>query len=298
MALPSPSAPSGTPTTPAADLTLCGPPLAHIPLLDRLEPARSAGFTAISVTPADIWTLEGQGVSARAIAARVADAGLAIGEVDCTAWWLPSHRLAPPDARLRGLLAELTPARVIETAARIGARSVVVVEMIDVRPSLDEAAEAFAGVCDLAARHGLRAHIEFLPFGGIPDLAGAWAIVDAAGRPNGGLTIDSWHLFRSGSTLDQLAAIPGDRIHSVQINDAPSEPGPDLFAETMESRLLPGEGSFDLVGLIRMLDRIGSTAPIGVEIFSAAAHSDAVAVTANKWATAARSILDVARENI
>ena len=32
--------------------------------------------------------------------------------------------------------------------------------------------------------------------------------------------------------------------------------------------LAPGEGDIDLVGLIRLLDRIGSEAPITVEVFS------------------------------
>lgn len=278
------------------DLVLCGPALGHVPLLDRLAPARDAGFAGVSVVPTDIWQLEEQGVATHEIRSRIADAGLEIGEVDCVGFWLPSHETAPADARYRDVLATMTPQRVIATAAAIGARSIVVVEMMDVHPTLDEAAEAFASVCDLAAAQGLRAHIEFLPFGGIPDLNSAWAIVQAAGRPNGGLTIDSWHLFRSGSTLDQLAAIPGERVHTVQINDAPAHPADDLFAETMTGRLIPGQGAFDLVGLIRTLDRIGSTAPIGVEVFSAAAQSEPVRPTLSEWASSARAVLRVARD--
>lgn len=158
----------------------------------------------------------------------------------------------------------------IETAARIGAPSITVVEMMGVTPSLDEAEEAFAHVCDIAACHGLKAHIEFLPFGGISDLASAWGIVQAAGRPNGGLTLDSWHFFRSGSSFNLLAAIPGDRIHTVQINDAPAQASDDLLQETMTARLLPGKGGFDLAGFLRTLDATGCTALISVEIFSTA----------------------------
>ena len=47
------------------------------------------------------------------------------------------------------------------------------------------------------------------------------------------------------------------------------EVGDDLVKETMEARRLPGEGAIDLVGLIRTLDGIGCSAPIGVEVFSA-----------------------------
>ncbi len=277
------------------DLVCCSTPLGHVPLLERLAPARDAGFAAISVTPTDLWLLEEKGMSARAIADRIADHDLVLAEVDCTGCWLRAQKIAPADARYRDLLLTLTPERVIETAARVGARSVVAVEMMGVAPALDEAAESFAAICDLAAPHGLLVHIEFLPFGGIPDLATAWAIVEAAGRPNGGLTLDSWHFFRSGSTLDQLAQIPGERIHAVQINDAPAKPQADLFQETMTSRLLPGDGDFDLTGFIRTLDRIGSTAPIGVEIFSSVQASQTVDQIVQAWSSAARDIMLKAR---
>ena len=167
--------------------------------------------------------------------------------------------------------------------------------MFGVRPSLDEAAGAFAAICDGAAEHGLIAHIEFLPFGGIPDLKSGWRIVEAAGRKNGGLTIDSWHLFRSRSTLDELARIPGAHIGTVQINDAPAEASGPLFEETMRRRLLPGDGALDIVGLVRTLDRIGSTAPIGVEVFTNAQQTKPVAEVALAWAHTARGILTQAR---
>ena len=280
-----------------SDLVLCGAPVAHVPLLDRLAPARDAGFAGISVTAGDLWALEEQGMSLRDASERMADHGLQLAEVECIGCWLPSHANAPADTRFRDLLVTLTPERVIDVAARAGARSVVAVEMMGVTPSLDQAAEAFARLCDMAAEHGLPVHIEFLPFGGIPDLTAAWAIVEAAGRPNGGLTLDSWHLFRSGSTLEQLAAIPGDRILTVQINDAPALPPADLFAETMSGRMLPGEGAFDLTGFIRTLDRIGSKAPIGVEVFSQAQAGQTIEEISTAWAATARAAIKKARNS-
>lgn len=276
-------------------LALAAPPFGHVPLLDRLAPARAAGFDAIALMPGDVWTLEAQGMSAAEIAGRIADHGLAISEVDCTACWLPAQQALEPTDDMGRLVRSLTPERVIETAARVGARSVTAVEMSRVAVDPDAAAEAFAAMCDFAAPHGIKVHIEFLPTGGIPDLASAWRIVKAADRPNGGLTVDSWHLFRSGSTLDQLAAIPGERIHTVQINDAPETPQADLWQELMTGRLLPGQGSFDLTGLIRTLDAIGSTAPIAVEVFSTALATQPTAEAMRALAQAGAAIIRQAR---
>jgi sugar phosphate isomerase/epimerase len=276
-------------------LVLSGPPFGHVPLLDRLAPARDAGFAAISLLPGDIWQLEETGMSAAEIRSRVADHGLAIMEVDCTAAWLPAHRTAGGDDAMARLLRSLTPERVLDAAMRIGAPSVTAVEMIGHHPSLDEAAAGFAHLCDQAAERGLKVHIEFLPFGGIPDLASAWAIVEAAGRANGGLTLDSWHFFRSHSAFELLERIPGERIHTVQINDAPATPGADLMEETMTARLLPGTGSFDLPRFLRTLDRAGCTAPVSVEIFSRELPNQPMAQAIAGWAEAARATIAKAR---
>lgn len=276
--------------------------MGHVPLLDRLEPVRAAGFTAISLLPGDVWALEEAGMPASEVAARIADAGLSVAEVDCPACWMERQRSQGGGDDLSRLLRSLTAERVVETAARIGARSVVAIDMGAAPPPLDEAAEGFAALCDLAAEHGLLAHIEFLPASAIRDLSAAWAIVEAAGRPNGGLTIDAWHFFRSGSTLAQLAAIPGDRIHTVQLNDGPLVPAPgaDPWDEMMTGRHIPDAlgtegGGFDLAGLVRTLDTIGSTAPIGVEVFNAANAIRPVAHVAQDWASSTRALLAKAR---
>ena len=281
----------------ANDLVFCSAPVSAVPLLDRLAPIAAAGFTGISLLPGDVWALEEQGMAAPEIAARIADAGLRVAEMDCTACWMPRQATQGDGGALSLLLRGLTAERIVETAARIGARSVVAIDMSETPPPLDEAVEGFAALCDQAVQHGLLAHIEFLPSGAIRSLGEAWAIVQAAGRPNGGLTIDAWHFFRSGSTLAQLAAIPGDRIHTVQLCDAPASPQPDLWTELMTARLLPGEGDLDVAGLVRTLDAIGSTAPIGVEVFNTRQDSQPIADIAQDWANAARTTLSLARGN-
>ncbi len=281
----------------SSDLVFCSSAMPGIPLLDRLGPVSAAKFTALSLMPSDVWALEETGMAASEIATRIADAGLKVAEMDCTACWMPRQRTQGDGGDLSLLLRGLTMGKVVDTAARVGAASVVAVDIADTLPPLEEAAAGFASLCDYAAQHGLRAHIEFLPVGGIQTLAQAWAIVSAAGRPNGGLTIDAWHFFRSGSTLEQLARIPGDRIYTVQLCDAPATPQEDLWSELMTARLLPGEGNLDVVGLVRTLDAIGSTAPFGVEVFNTRQNDQSLAQVAGDWATAARTTLALARGN-
>jgi sugar phosphate isomerase/epimerase len=65
-----------------------------------------------------------------------------------------------------------------------------------------------------------------------------------------------------------LRAIPAERIVCVAISDADPEVVGDLIEDTTRRRRLPGEGSFDLVGFLRLLDEMGVAAPVTVEILS------------------------------
>ena len=131
-------------------------------------------------------------------------------------------------------------------ADAVGARSLNAVDVFGGSWSLDEAAAAFAGLCDRAADHGLLVHLEFLPWSRIPDLATAWQVVAAADRPNGGLMLDAWHYFRSDSDGALLRSIPGSSILGVQLCDAPATPEADPLHATLHERLLPGDGELPL----------------------------------------------------
>lgn len=277
-------------------LVFCAGNAPRVPLLERLAPARSAGYAAVSVLPQEYDALREAGMSDGELRSRIADAGLSVGELDGLTTWLPDHR--PPAAfppELAGLLARATPERLVPIAAALGARSISVIEFYGRQVEPDVAAEAFARACDLAAEHGLLVHLEFLPWGGVPDLESAAEIVARADRRNGGILVDSWHFFRSGSTLATLRELPGDRILGVQLDDAPAQPEADLAEETQHRRLLPGEGSFDLVGLVRTLDEIGSRAPLGVEVLSDELAGRPVEEVARETANATRRVLSIAR---
>lgn len=275
------------------DLVFNSVPVAHVPLLDRLAPVQAAGFKAISVGVSDIFALTADGMTPSEIGARIRDAGLEVAELESVGHWLRNHDegVGPYAAFLK----DLTIDRLVGIADDLGARSLLVIEMAGVTVDMETAGADFAALCDVAARHDLIANLECLLFGGIPDLAAAWQVVRAADRPNGRLTIDAWHVFRGGTALSELAAIPGRFIGTVQLCDAPLRAEGDPLTETMAARLLPGEGELDLEGLIRTLDAIGSTAPVGVEVFNTRQTEQPIAKIAREWAVSARSTLARAR---
>ncbi len=182
-------------------------------------------------------------------------------------------------------------------ADALGARSLNAVDVFGGDWTVDDAAEAFAGLCDRAAEHDLLVHVEFLPWSRIADLATAWEIVRRADRPNGGVALDAWHWFRCASPSDvaTLAAIPGEKVVGLQLDDAPREPEPNLMVATLHDRLLPGDGAIDLVTLLRTLTAIGAVAPVGVEVFSDDLHALDPMDAARRAGDATRAVLGMVR---
>jgi sugar phosphate isomerase/epimerase len=283
----------------AGDLVLCAGTLPReVSYLERLEAAASAGFAGISIWGRDIAAARAEGRTDADIRSMLADHGLAVAELDPAWWWLPGA-----DEIGRSLVDRYDDQQVFafgeedmfSLADLVGARSLNAVDVFGGEWGVDDAAEAFAGLCDRAADHGLLIHLEFLPWSRIPDAMTAWEIVRRAGRQNGGLAVDAWHFVRSGNDLAALGAVPPERVLGIQLDDGPLAAEADLVAATLHDRLLPGEGEFDLVSLCRALK--GSPAPVGVEVFSDALHALGPLEAARRAADATRAVLAKARSD-
>ncbi|WP_436772444.1 sugar phosphate isomerase/epimerase family protein [Yinghuangia sp. YIM S09857] len=291
----------------ADDLVLCAGTVLGSGFRERAEAASAAGFSGITLWAQDWQGALDEGLTVADMRAILADNGLSIGELDAVTDWLPRDRDAASDADAAGFA---VPADVFwEMAEALGARSLNVVEIAGAAVEAGRAAEAFAGLCDRAADFGLVVHLEFLPWSGIPDISAAAAIVDLAARPNGGILLDTWHLYRSGGTAADLVPDLARRVNGIQISDAPA-PGVapeeqadggaesaggaramDLMDETMHRRLLPGQGGADVAAVVAALRAAGVDAPVGVEVFSDELARLGTAGAAKAAAAAARDVL-------
>jgi sugar phosphate isomerase/epimerase len=268
------------------DLVLCSGTLRAASIAEKCDAAVAGAFSAITLWPTDVERAQREGLGLSDVKRLIADRGLAVADLDALLTWLPGEAVPP------GFAGE---AEFYAIADGVGARSINVVQGFGASVDVDRAADALAGVCDRAREHGLLVTLEYLPWSGIPDAATALAIVERSGRANASILFDTWHTFRGPTDDAQLEKIPGARIGSVQINDAPAEPEANLVAETLSSRLLPGEGAAPLARWLRWLDAVGSTAPIGVEVFSTALDALPPVEVGRRCGAAARAVLAAAR---
>ena len=246
------------------DLVLSSGTLENPPIEELADAAVAGGYAGVTLWPIAYHPDRPRGRPPQEIRARLEDRGLYVQDVDAHIVWVGPEDPGPP------YMEELPERETLELAEAVGARGVNVL-LHGLGPAdLDTSAEVFAGVCDRAAEHGLRAHLEFSRnrvYG--RDLPEAAEIARATGRPNAGLMLDVWHVHFGRGSFADLEKVDGELITGVQLSDVPHQPPEDLGHATRYARLAPGEGALDLVEFLRALSTGGCRAPLSLEVFDA-----------------------------
>lgn len=127
--------------------------------------------------------------------------------------------------------------------------------------------DRLAAISEVLQRSRLRLGLEFLGVqqfrmgraGGPPPNPFMWTLSETAALAkdsgaNIGVVLDVWHWHHSGSTIADILATEKDRIVHVHVSDAKPQPPEDVRDN---QRVMPGEGSIDLVGFFQALKKIG-----------------------------------------
>src|SRR3979411_1497856 len=141
-----------------------------------------------------------------------------------------------------------------ESAAAVGesAHHIKVGNIPETPCELDRLIEEYAALCDDAAGHtDAKIAYEIIPFDpNVNTLEDGIELVTKAGRKNGGLAIDTWHMGKLRIPPEELKRIPGEYLAWVEPASGPVEYMDDPIDEVINHRRLPGEGEFDIPGYV------------------------------------------------
>ncbi|MEO6339509.1 MAG: TIM barrel protein [Caulobacteraceae bacterium] len=230
----------------------------ELPLLERIDAAADAGFTAIEFqapyeAPAD------------AIASRVEAGGLKVVLLNAPNGTRPGDQgLGGVPGREADYWANFETA--MSYARALGAANLRIISGraaagADREAMLQTLAENLRRAAPVAAAAGVTLLLEPLnatdvPGYLLPNIATALGVIDQVGHPNVSLQLDFYHLQMTGGDLAGHAARLIGRYAHVQISNAPG-------------RREPGVGEIDYRFLFDHLDRIGYGGWIGCEYFPA-----------------------------
>jgi len=166
---------------------------------------------------------------------------------------------------------EATTRTLVDTGAALGARYLQAGITAPIDDKVIAATRAAHLICQDA---GMDIAMEFLPFLPLASIGQTLDVLGAAGMTGPNIVVDTWHFFNgpdgrsADGGWDALAGIPVGRIAFVQFNDHGPLESDDLLAETIEKRVMPGEGIFDLKRFVATLRASGFDGIVGTENIS------------------------------
>lgn len=232
-----------------------------VPIRERIEATSRAGFTGFGIQHNDLLEIR-NGIGFATVRKMLDDNGIAIVEVEFLDDWMERG-----DARQ---VSDSWRAVLLDAAGALRARHIKTGgKFHGINFDAERLAPDFDGLARDAADVGALVCLEPAPFREIQTPAQALELVELVDHQAAGLILDIWHVERMKVDLASIAAIPGHRIFSVELDDAAAEVVGTMLEDTIERRMLPGEGSFDIAGFVAAIESTGYTGPWGVEMISA-----------------------------
>jgi 4-hydroxyphenylpyruvate dioxygenase len=232
-------------------------------LTEKLTAASRAGFDGVEIFENDLLASP---LTPEEIRARCADLGLTID------LYQPMRDIeAVPEAEFARNLRRAR--HKFELMRRLGTDTVLVCSSVSPLAEDDDALAAaqLSQLADLAQEFGVRVAYEALAWGRhVSTYDHAWRIIEAADHPALGTCLDSFHILSRGSDpkdLEGIADIPGEKIFFLQLADAPLL-AMDVLQWSRHYRCFPGQGGFDVAGLVRHVLSAGYDGPLSLEVFN------------------------------
>ncbi len=229
------------------------------PLLEKIRLTADAGFAGVELWINDIYEHIGRGGEVRDVEKAISDRGLIVPSMIALRAWGEASELEYPlmldEARRR-----------MELAARFQCPYLVCSPPRDPCP-FDQLASRYRDLLSLGREIGVRPTFEYISFFlSASSLSHAWEIVQATADDDATVIVDAFHSWNTESTLDQLRAIPAERISHYHIDDAAA----DIPAGQQKDpdRVMLGEGVIDLKAELKVLREIGYEGAISLELFN------------------------------
>ncbi len=242
-------------------------------LPELIDLAARHGFPTVTVRPMAVLQALEQGLSETTLRRRFTDAGVRPTLLDGLASALPG---VPPPESMDPALRALLPVDALyppdEDACFRCAEllQLPVINVIHYRGPelpLEQMADAVGALCDRAKARGFVVALEFVPTTGLRNLPFTQAVIAASGASNCGITLDFFHLDRTGGTAAEIRRLPAGLIANIQVSDrTPLPPGTPY--KPLTGRKLPGEGQLPLRELITAALDNSPEATVDIEVLN------------------------------
>lgn len=228
-------------------------------LMDKIRITGEAGYDAIELWSDDLTEHEEENGNLDGVVKALKDNGLEVITLIALHDWMDSV-----GAEYEECLEEAR--RKMIQAAAIGSPYIIASPPKHV-VDLHEGAKRYRQLLEIGREYGVKPSMEFLGFvDGVNKLNDAWQVVTEADDPDGTIILDVFHMYKGGSSLDDMRKVPGDKISIFHFNDAPATPSRQ--EQTDANRVYPGDGIAPLGEMLEILKAADYQGVISLELFN------------------------------
>ena len=236
------------------------------PLPAKLRAIREAGFSQVMLSARD---LVGHAEGVEAAIAAVRESGLRVTGFQVL------RDFEGLSGHLHAYKVDIAKS-MLELCAAVGAKVLLVCSSTSAHASADPdlIARDLRKLAMLAIPRGIRVAFEALSWGrNIEEFPAAWDVVMRADMPNLGIGLDSFHMFATKTSLDELQWLDPERIFLVQLADfmwQEIRSVEERIATARHFRVFPGEGahSDQVAELVSRLHAQGYRGDYSFEVFN------------------------------
>jgi 2-keto-myo-inositol isomerase len=230
-----------------------------VSLMDKIRITGQAGYEAIELWSDDLSQYESEKGSLDGVVRALKDNGLKVVTLIALHGWMDSV-----GAEYQKSLEEAR--RKMRQAAVVGSEYIIASPPRG-QVDLNLGAQRYRQLLQIGREHGVKPAMEFLGFvKHVNQIKHAWQVVTEASDPDGTIVLDVFHIYRGGSSLDDLKKIPASRIAIFHFNDAPESP--PRKQQTDADRIYPGDGIAPLGDMLKIVKSSGYQGVISLELFN------------------------------
>lgn len=243
----------------------------------ELETASKAGFRSVEIWIDTLQEYLKAGGTLADTRQRLADLGLRIENAIGFAPWIIDDDAARAKGldqlkREMDLLAQISCRRV--AAPPVGAQSAK-----DPLIELPKAAERYRAILELGDQSGVVPQLELWGFSkNLNKLSEVMYVAIGSGHPSARLLLDTYHLYKGGTSLDSLPLVGKPAMEVFHVNDYPANLSREVITDA--DRIFPGDGVAPIRDILSRVKAPGKSIVVSLEVFNKMYYAQEASVVA------------------
>ncbi len=233
-----------------------------VPIVQQVAIAQKAGYDAIEFWLRDINKYTSEGGTLTDLKKRIADAGLTVESSIAFANWIVDDE----ETRKKGLE---QARKDMDTVTAIGGIRIAAppAGATNGGPlNLDQAGERYRALLEVGKAAGCIAQLEVWGFSkNLSKLSEVLYVAAAAQHPDACVLPDIYHLYKGGSSFNDLNLLSGKKIHVFHMNDYPEIPREKI---NDADRVYPGDGIAPVSKILSTVFASGFDGVLSIELFN------------------------------